>query len=80
MGQALSFDTLAYAKKLISAGFTPQQAEVQAEALAEIIDEKLATKQDLRELELRLKYDLTIRMGAMLAASIAIIVSLVKLL
>jgi len=28
---ALTFDTLAYSKKLRSAGFTEQQAEVQAE-------------------------------------------------
>jgi hypothetical protein len=33
----ITFDTLSYAKKLKSAGFTDQQAEVQAEAFAEII-------------------------------------------
>ncbi len=31
------FDTIAYAKKLKSVGFTEQQAEVQAEAVVEII-------------------------------------------
>ena len=76
MAQAIAFDTLTYAKKFIAAGFTQQQAEVQAEALSEIIDEKLATKQDLRELE----YRLIIRVGVMLAATIAIIVSLLKFL
>jgi len=55
------FDTLAYAKKLKTAGFTEDQAEIQAQALAEIIEERLATKQDLKELELRLKHDLTLR-------------------
>ena len=55
-------------------------AEVQAETFAEIIDEKLATKQDLKELELRLKHDLTFRFGTMIAASIVIIAALVKLL
>jgi hypothetical protein len=45
------FDTLAYAKKLKSVGFTEEQAEVQAEAMAEIIDDKLATKRDLRDLQ-----------------------------
>ena len=34
------FDTLAYSKRLLSAGFTQQQAEIQAETIAEIIDEK----------------------------------------
>lgn len=74
MSTNISFDTLAYSKKLTSAGFTQQQAEVQAEALKEIIDDKIATKQDLRELE----YRIIIRVGAMLAATIAIIVSLLK--
>lgn len=45
------FDTLAYAKKLRAAGVSEQQAEIQAEALAEIIDENLATKRDIKELE-----------------------------
>lgn len=76
MANSIAFDTLAYAKKLVAAGFTQQQAEVQAEAIAEIIDERLATKQDLKELEFRL----TIRLGTMMAASIAIIAVLVKLL
>ena len=75
-----TFDTLAYAKKLKAAGFTEEQAEIQAEALSEIIEERLATKQDLNELELRLKHDLTLRPGGMLAAGIAIVATLMKLL
>ena len=51
-------------------------SDAQTEAAAELVDERVATKQDLRELELRL----TIRLGAMMAASIAIIAALVKLL
>lgn len=57
----------------------------------EIIEERLATKQDLKELELRLKQDLkelelrlkldlTLRLGGMLVAGIAIVATLVKLL
>ncbi len=80
MAHALAFDTLAYAKKLKAAGFTEEQAEVQAEALAEVIDEQLATKRDIRDLEMRLKHDLTIRLGGMLVAGIAIVATLVKLL
>jgi len=75
-----TFNTLAYAKKLKTAGFTEEQAEIQAEALSEIIEERLATKQDLNELELRLKHDLTLRLGGMLVAGIAIVATLVKLL
>lgn len=87
MPETIIFDTLASAKKLKSAGFTEEQAEIQAEALASIIDEKLATKRDLKELEVSLKRDmkeiemrLTIRIGAIQAAAIAIIAALVKLL
>ena len=87
MSNAIAFDALAYAKKLKSVGFTEEQAEVQAETLASIIDERLATKQDIldmrrdmKETELRLKHDLTLRLGAMMAASIAIVAALVKLL
>ncbi len=48
---AAAFDTLTYAKKLEEAGFTPKQAEVQAHALADIVDERLATKEDIRDLK-----------------------------
>ena len=87
MTQAIAFDTLAYAKKLKVVGFTEEQAEVQAEALAEMVNETLATKKDLKELEVTLKRDikelemrLTIRLGGMLTAGIAIVAALVKLL
>ena len=79
----LTFDTHAYIKKLEAVGFTEEQAEVQAETLASLINEQLATKQDIelirrdmKELEMRL----TIRLGVMMAASIAIVATLVKLL
>lgn len=84
---ATTFDSLAYMKKLRAAGFTEQQAEAQAETFSEIIEERLATKQDLKELEISLKRDmkelelrLTLRLGGMMAASIAMVAALVKLL
>lgn len=49
-----ALDTLAYAKRLREAGFTDQQAEGQAQALAAAMSDSLATKQDLRELEARI--------------------------
>lgn len=55
---AMTFDTLQYAKKLKSVGFTEEQAEVQAEAVADLIEEKLVTKQDLKELERLMKHDI----------------------
>ena len=74
------FNSLNYAKRLEQAGFTREQAEVQANIMTEIVDEKIATQQDLRELELRLKYDLTLRMGAMIAAGVAFLAALMTFL
>jgi hypothetical protein len=85
------FDTLAYAKKLKAAGVPENQAEIQAEAIAEIIDEKLATKNDLKllettlrrdinEMEEKLTYKLTIRFGSMLIAAVTVLAILIKIL
>ena len=52
---SVTFDTLAYAKKLRNAGFTQEQAEVQAHALADIVEERLATKQDIASLHRDIK-------------------------
>jgi len=79
----ITFDTLAYANKLKSAGVPDEQAEIQAKTFAEIIEERLPTKQDImdlrrdiKEMELRL----TIRLGTIIAGAILIVATLVKLL
>jgi hypothetical protein len=72
----LTFDTLAYSKKLRAVGFTEEQAEAQAETIKELINEQLATKQDLKELELRL----AVKLGAIVTAGIVVVTALVKLL
>ena len=85
------FDTHALVKELAEAGMPEKQAEVLARSQATPIDEKLATKQDLKELEarlrrdmkeleLRLKHDLTIRVGSMMVVAIGVVAALVKLL
>ena len=51
----MAFDTLQFAKKLINAGVPQKQAEVQAEAISEIIQETLTTKTDLKQLETNLE-------------------------
>lgn len=75
-----TFDTLMYAKKLKEAGFTEQQAEVQAEAMRELIDNNLATKCDLKELEEHLTSKLTIRLGGLMIAGITALSILVSIL
>jgi hypothetical protein len=73
------FDTLAFSKKLAAAGMETPQAEALTEAMTAFAFSELVTKTDLRaelkELELRL----TIRMGVMFGATIAILGTLIAL-
>ena len=88
------FDTRAFVKRLTAAGMPESQAEILAEESTRFVGEQVATKQDiallrsdlellgadLTAMEQRIKDQLTIRLGAMLAAAIAIVAALVKLL
>ena len=55
---AIMFDTHAFVKELTEAGMPETQAEVLARNQAALIDEKLATKEDIKRLELATKRDL----------------------
>ena len=62
MANPLFFDTLQYVKKLREAGVAENVAEIQAEAFKEVMENNLATKQDIRDLRqdmLSLRKDLT---------------------
>lgn len=77
--EMLIFDTLAYAKKLKAAGFTDEQAEVQSEALAGVLESNMPTKHDINKLEQKIKvlnYKLTIRLGGMLVVAVGLLASL----
>ena len=68
----MTFDTLAYAKKLKVAGVPDEQAEVQAEALKDIVNTELVTKRDLTEAKI-----VTIKwVAGMLVAQAAIVATL----
>ena len=54
----MTFDSLGYFEKLKAAGFTEEQAKVQANAMREVIEERLATKADLIQLEERLRNEI----------------------
>ena len=73
------FDTLAYAKKLKAVGFTEEQAEVQASAVADLVNEKLVTKADLDLKIAELKTELVKWMLGIAAAQAAFLVTLIKL-
>jgi hypothetical protein len=72
----VTFDTFENVQRLKAVGFTEEQAAEQTKIISELIENRLSTKQDLKELEMRL----TLRLGGMMAASIAIVAALVKLL
>lgn len=72
-------DTLKIYERLKSADLTDKAAKEIAEVFKDIIETNLATKKDLKELELRLKHDLTVRMGAIVTAGVAAIAVIVKL-
>ncbi len=78
------YDTLAYVKKLKKAGFTDEQAEVQAEEIARVLNDHIATKTDLekalKEPEYKLKYQIITAVGGMLVGAVIIIGVLIKIL
>lgn len=85
---AVTFDTHKFVRKLKEAGFEEKQAEAVSDAFKDATGEAdLATKQDLRELELRLeskisdiKFDLVKWIAGMLLAQAGLVAALVKLL
>jgi len=54
----ITFDTHGFVKKLKAVGFTEEQAEVFATEQARLIEDKLATKNDLMEIEAHLQRDI----------------------
>jgi len=83
----ITFDTLAYAKKLKAAGFDEKQAEAlseaQKESLADVLDTTVATKSDIIRLEKEIaivKTEIIKWVAGMLVAQAAIVATLVKLL
>ncbi len=81
-----AFDTLSYARYLRERGVVQDQAEAHAEAARQFIMAELVTKADLQTAlaHVDAKLDnlglrLTVRLGVLLAAGIAILGAIVKL-
>ncbi len=51
---SVTFDTLKYVETLKEAGVPDNQARAQSEALKEVLNTEVATKHDLKELELKI--------------------------
>jgi hypothetical protein len=90
MNVRVAFDTHAFVKRLEAAGMSVTHAEALADAMGDIVLQSVATKADLKEVELSLRSELnelrkelkelelrlTLRMGAMITAAIAILAAL----
>jgi hypothetical protein len=74
-----AFDTLGYAKRLRDRGVIQDHAEAHAEAARDFMMVELVTKTDLNVAVENLKLSLTVRLGAMLAAGVAILAAIQRL-
>jgi hypothetical protein len=74
MANTIVCGILEYENTLRDGGIPETQIRAQTKALAQIIESNLSTKQDLRELELRM----IIKIGAMFVAAIGILDFLLK--
>lgn len=82
---AITFDTYAFVKHLTASGFSEQQAEALAQEQLRLVEDKLATKQDLFTLRKNLEHDLKelemrmiIKLGAMLVVAMSILATVMK--
>lgn len=76
------FNTLTYAKILEEVGITREQAEAHVQIIAQIIEDDVATKQDLKILETsienkmqQLEYRLIIKLSAIVGTMISIAIA-----
>jgi hypothetical protein len=76
---AFTFDTLSFARYLREKGVPSQQAEAHADAVRQFVMSELVTKQDLALALDNATLKLTVRLGAMLAAGVALLGAILKL-
>ena len=90
MNARVAFDTHSFVKRLEAAGMSVAHAEALADAMGDIVLQSIATKSDLREVDLGLRAEmkeirselkdmelrLTLRMAAMLVFFVAVLSAL----
>ena len=83
----LTFDTFENVKRLKAVGFTEEQAAEQTKIISELIENRLATKQDIESLKRDMGERIAVSeakiikwVAGMLVAQAAIVATLVKLL
>jgi hypothetical protein len=80
MTVAWAFDTLGYSKRRREAGVPVPQAEAHAEATREFVMTELVTKQDLQAAIETQTLRLTVRLGGIVAAGVAVAIGILGLL
>ena len=87
MANGITFDKLEYVVRLQASGFSESQAKGAAEALDVALKDTVATKYDIARLEAelsakiasseaRLRYDLTLRMGAIVTVGVGVLAAM----
>lgn len=85
-------DTLMYVKKLEATGVPREQAELQVQIMADIVDKNYATKQDLKDLSIELRQEikdlehkiratedrLTIKLGSIMVVGLSALATILK--
>ena len=78
-------DTLMYVKRLEAIGISREQAELQVQVMAEIVDSNYATKQDFRDLKTEMDHKfeqlenrLTIKLGSIMIFGMSALATLFK--
>ena len=77
--RVFAFDTLPFALYLREKGVPSEHAEAYADAIRQFVMSELVTKQDLALALDNATLKLTVRLGAMLAAGIAVLGAVIKL-
>ena len=87
MANGITFDKLEYVVRLQASGFSESQVKGAAEALDVALKDTVATKYDIARLEAelsakialsegRLRYDLTLRMGAIVTVGVGVLAAM----
>ena len=75
----MAFNALKYVDSLKEGGFSEEQAKAQVLVLQDFRDSEVATKQDLREMELRLKISLLLGIPAITGGLMAMLLGITKI-
>lgn len=74
------FNPIKYTRNLEAVGLSRDQAEAHIQIIADVIENDVATKQDLKDLELRLIIKIGVMFSAIVTFALATVLALSKLI